>query len=668
MKNFKANNFRVGAVFAASAISFGLMACAGSKSADEVASVEKSAVSADVSVARYVAPAAPASVFGIQQVSGDKQIRVVGKPTLAALDFAAYNSNPIRLAGKEEKPENFAGKMASAKLEEYPFPMLDSLSAEEPAVVKNAHPIAWEPWAKLLYSQTGSDSLSVLLNGVEAVKWDEPEVFRAFQNVTRLWGVPSSNVSAGSNAVDWWVEVTPAAWTGRKAFYGKLRLTSVGEVGEILNYYLTGEMTADDALNWARTLSSYWYPTLNTDLEPHTAGAPWENGRPFAIMRGNPMGTPMWIAFDAPAFRMSDEAVRAKQVADSLANSGEVIPVDRHLDTSSTFRQETLNALKGSCPANEATAAFRKSLTAQMAKLPKEQNAWAEVDANGKKVEGGFLWFRRNANYLLSEKISGQDSLHNPLPRMVELKKYLDSLGIQLLVVPVPVKEEIYGEKIVPGTAADLCVNPEGRAFTQELLEAGVDVLDIYPALMAAKAGDEPPHYSYQRYDTHWALPGEVAAMELLASRVTQYSWYEESGAQPGSLNLQETQTLREGDLVAHLPDAEKAMYPADTLNVMKVYKGTETYKGGKNAPILLMGDSFTGVFESVDQKSGGPGSLLAYATGLDVQVATSWGGGPGVRSRMMKMKKDMQSKRLVIYMMTARDFWQSPMEWDALQ
>jgi alginate O-acetyltransferase complex protein AlgJ len=34
----------------------------------------------------------------------------------------------------------------------------------------------------------------------------------------------------------------------------------------------------------------------------------------------------------------------------------------------------------------------------------------------------------------------------------------------------------------------------------------------------------------------------------------------------------------------------------------------------------------------------------------------------------MMKMKKDMQSKRLVIYMMTARDFWQSPMEWDGLQ
>ena len=57
---------------------------------------------------------------------------------------------------------------------------------------------------------------------------------------------------------------------------------------------------------------------------------------------------------------------------------------------------------------------------------------------------------------------------------------------------------------------------------------------------------------------------------------------------------------------------------------------------------------------------------MIAFATGLDVQVLTSWGGGPGVRHRMMKLKSDLDSKRLVIYMMTARDFWRSPMEWDA--
>lgn len=630
-----------------------LSSCASNKPDANAPATES--VSAERPAALPPQPSTPVTVFEMKFLSVDKQVRVVNKPTLAALDFAAYFNNPIRLAGKEEKPENYTGKMASAKLAEYPFPMLDSLSEYEPAAVAGRQPLAWEPLAKILYAQTGNDSLSQMLNSIEAVKWNEPDVFRAFQTVTRMWGVPLSDGS-----VDWWVEVMPAMWTERSVFYGKLKLSSTGETAEILNYYLTGEMNIDDAMNWARTLSSYWYPTLNTDLEPHTAGATWEGdkNRPFAVMRGNPMGTPMWIAFEVPAFRMNDEALRAKRTADSLAEAGEVVPVNRTLDTSSAFRLETLASLEGTCPVNADTKKFRDALSKKLKKLPKEQNAWAG---------GDMLWFRRNANYLLADKITGQDSLHNPLPRLLELKKYLDSLNVQLLVVPVPVKEEIYGDRLVEGTAADLCVNPAGREFTREMLAAGLDVLDLYPALMAAKSGDEPPHYSYQRYDTHWSLPGMLAAMELLASRVTQYSWYAESGAQPGSLNLQETQTVREGDLVAHLPDAEKSKYAADTLPAMKIFKGTEAYKGGKNSPILLMGDSFTGVFESVDQKSGGPGSLLAYATGLDVQVLTSWGGGPGVYHRMMKMKKDMQSKRLVIYMMTARDFWQSPMEWDAL-
>lgn len=641
------------AMLSSSLLVAALSSCASNKSDANTPATEN--VSAERPAALPPQPSTPVTVFEMKFLSADKQVRVVNKPTLAALDFAAYFNNPIRLAGKEEKPENYTGKMASAKLAEYPFPMLDSLSEYEPAVIAGRQPLAWEPLAKILYAQTGNDSLSQLLNSVEAVKWNEPDVFRAFQTVTRMWGVPLNNGS-----VDWWVEVMPAPWTGRSVFYGKLKFSSTGETAEILNYYLTGEMNIDDAMNWARTLSSYWYPTLNTDLEPHTAGATWEGdkNRPFAVMRGNPMGTPMWIAFEVPAFRMNDEALRAKRTADSLAEAGEVIPVNRTLDTTSAFRLETLASLEGSCPVNADTKKFREALSKKLKKLPKEQNAWAG---------GDMLWFRRNANYLLADKITKQDSLHNPLPRLLELKKYLDSLNVQLLVVPVPVKEEIYGERLVDGTAADLCVNPAGREFTREMLAAGLDVLDLYPALMAAKSGDEPPHYSYQRYDTHWSLPGMLAAMELLASRVTQYSWYAESGAQPGTLNLQETKTVREGDLVAHLPDAEKSKYPADTLPAMKIFKGTEAYKGGKNSPILLMGDSFTGVFESVDQKSGGPGSLLAYATGLDVQVLTSWGGGPGVYHRMMKMKKDMQSKRLVIYMMTARDFWQSPMEWDAL-
>jgi len=210
-------------------------------------------------------------------------------------------------------------------------------------------------------------------------------------------------------------------------------------------------------------------------------------------------------------------------------------------------------------------------------------------------------------------------------------------------------------------------VDVAGRDIIRKLLAAGVDVLDVFPALQAARAGDDGEHFSFQKFDTHWALPGLLAAMEQLAMKVTTYAWYENSGAQPGTLEMRDTTILREGDLIQQLPQTEQGNFAPETLEVKKIYKDGKPYVGGKDAPILLMGDSFTGVFESVDGKSGGPGSLLAFATGLDVQVVTSWGGGPLVRHRMVKDKKSLKTKRLVIYMMTLRDFWQSPLEWDVL-
>lgn len=594
-------------------------------------------------------PVPEKSVFTMTYLSPTLQVRSVEKATRAALDFAAYYQNPIRESGMDEIPEGYVGRLAAWPITKYPFPMLDSLTRTEPQTFAGLTAIAPEPFAKELREKCGKDKLSPIIQSVESVKWEEPNVFRAFQKVTRLWGVPQNGT------LEWWVEVTPAFWTNRPVFYAHLKgIQASPQEIKTLQDYLTVELNKEEALNWARTLASYWYPTLNTDLEVHTPGAEWRGNRPFAVMRGNPMGTPIWVAFDVPSFRLTDQEITALN-----APSATITLASRTMDTSSAFRLQTLASIENTCPETEVTKAFREALMQKLKSLPKEQNAWEN---------SGWLWFRRNANYVIANKITSQDSLHNPLPRLLELKKYLDSLNIQLLVVPVPTKEELYPDRLIPGTPQDLCVNPHGRDFVREMLMAGIDVLDLYPALAAARGGDVAPHFAYQRYDTHWATPGLLAAMEQLAARVTAYSWYAEAGAHLEGLEMRDTITLREGDLVAHLPEGEKLKFAPDTLPVVQIFRNGEPYKGPREAPILLMGDSFTGVFESVDAKSGGPGSLLAYATGLDVEVLTSWGGGPGVRHRMLKAQKSLVSKRLVIYMMTARDFWQSPMEWDGLE
>lgn len=565
----------------------------------------------------------------------------VSLPTRAALDFAFYFKNPIREAGKSELPENAS---PVAKPLEYPFPMLDSVSLSKPGFWNREVPLAWEPFAKFVYALGGGDSLASVLRGLENVKWGMPDVFADFQKVEVL------ELVGDLADARFWVEISPRKWTGVPTFWGRLEhRPSMHEI-RAFKAYTSETLSHSAALDYARSLAAYWYPSLNTDLEPVSQWKSRLDSNPFAVLRGNPLGTPLWVAFDVPAFRN----VRTPQ--DSATETfGEFV---RKMDTSSSFRISELEKLRDACPENSATETFRKKLSAVLDSLPAERNAWSA---------GGMLWFRRNANSLLAKDFTAQDSLHNPLPRLLELKNFLDSLDIQFLVVPVPTKEAVYAEKLIPGTPDTLCVDVAGRNWIRQMLASGIDVLDVFPAMLAAKAADGE-NFIFERNDTHWSLGGLLPVMELLAEKVTTYAWYESSGAQPGTLEMRDTTIVREGDLIAQMPKSEQGLYAPETLEVKKIYRDGEPYVGKKNSPILLMGDSFTGVFESIDGKSGGPGSLLAFATGLDVQVVTSWGGGPGVRHRAVKDKKSLSSKRLVVYMMTMRDFWQSPLDWDALR
>ena len=136
---------RGGALLAGAALasfSLVLFACASGDSPKPVTESTEAPASAPGVTALPPDSMIPTTMFEMKVVDADRQVRVVGKPTLAALDFAAYYDNPIRLAGKDEKPENYAGKMAQAKLPEYPFPMLDSLSETEPAIVSGRQPMA----------------------------------------------------------------------------------------------------------------------------------------------------------------------------------------------------------------------------------------------------------------------------------------------------------------------------------------------------------------------------------------------------------------------------------------------------------------------------------------------------------------------------------------------
>jgi len=77
----------------------------------------------------------------------------------------------------------------------------------------------------------------------------------------------------------------------------------------------------------------------------------------------------------------------------------------------------------------------------------------------------------------------------------------------------------------------------------------------------------------------------------------------------------------------------------------------------------VLLGDSFTGVFQLMDCEHAGVSAHLAKELGYPMDLVMSYGGGPNVRQKLMRRGESaLSTKKLVIWMMTARDlydFWE---------
>ncbi len=91
-------------------------------------------------------------------------------------------------------------------------------------------------------------------------------------------------------------------------------------------------------------------------------------------------------------------------------------------------------------------------------------------------------------------------------------------------------------------------------------------------------------------------------------------------------------------------------------------------YDDGPDSPIVVLGDSFTGVYELMDCEHAGVSAHIAKDIGYPVDLVMSYGGGPNVREKLLHRGVDkLKSKKLVIWMMTARDLFDHAEGWQPL-
>jgi alginate O-acetyltransferase complex protein AlgJ len=627
-------------------------------------------------------------------------VRRIRRPSRASLDYAAYHAN---FMNADPAPEH-AGDGGRRPEATHPFGgaiAVDSLTASIAATPltadEHAHPLALAPLVELLASKhvAGADRLDDVVARVRAETWGlpgGPQIVRQTATLAYL------HDPGGGRPVELWIRIEMAPWftafaslpdedgDGFPEVYGRAAADALGDASGIARFvrdeYEGRVLAPAEVKAWAHQLASYWYPSYNTDLVDARGGWPAADtepdirhelgglqlASPAVVMRGKPAGKAAYDVFlveeDATPPAATAPAVAAPAAAPKLARG---VPTPAPAATADAVRAE-LAAHGGSWSAwAKEVAPLHAALKARLAAIPQGAKAVAGSD--------GFLFFGQSLAYAVGGDLGKQKRDKNPIPAIVRFRDLLAAHGVDLLFVPVPTKVEVFPERAgtPPGKDgaalarfAGQVANPFERKFLLDLAGAGVETVDLLPAFLAERGRlpSPPAEPLYQKQDTHWTSRGLELAARLVAERVKRYPWYAELAGRRRAYRTKDAPFSRHGDLHSRLPEAEKAGYAPEALVGHQVTSPDGApYEDDPDSPVVLLGDSFTGVYELMDCEHAGVSAHLAKEIGYPVDLVMSYGGGPNVRSKLLRRGEDaLASKRLVIWMMTARDlydFWE---------
>ena len=628
---------------------------------------------------------------GYRRAGAKVLVRQIDRPTRANLDYAAYAANFMIADAPPEGPQGNLPAVAGAS----PFGgvlVADSLTgsirktplSEE----ERKAPLALAPLAEWLSSRAPklATGLEDLIAGVREEAWGQGAGPLARQSAVLAYlhdagtGHPPE-LYVKVEFQPWWrgfADLSDEDGDGVPEIYGRARdgTLATPAIALISTDYVNKVLDAGEVTSWAHKLASYWYPSYNTDLV--APGPKWPDAdteadvrealggktfdAPTVIVRGKPEGKPTYNVFLVAGQGAAADKPRAPAVKLSRGHATPQPQAVAH-----AIAAELADVGHGSWKAWQShLAGFQADARKRVRALP--------AAVKGLPGEDGFLFYRNGVEYLTGGDLEKQKKGKNPLPIIIEWKKLLEDNGVDFLFVPVPDKSEIFPDKLVPGAASAALVgqvvNPFARKLLADLAAAGVETVDLWPAFLTDRKrepGAKEP--LFQRQDTHWTPRGLAIAAHLVGERIKQYPWYGELGAKPKRYSEKPAPFQRYGDLHSRLRDAEKKRYQPEALVGQQVVgEGGALYEDDPDSTIVVLGDSFTGVLELTDCEHAGVSAHIAREIGAPVDLVMSYGGGPNVRHKLMRRGVEgLQSKRLVVWMMTARDLYNYWENWEPL-
>ncbi len=238
---------------------------------------------------------------------------------------------------------------------------------------------------------------------------------------------------------------------------------------------------------------------------------------------------------------------------------------------------------------------------------------------------------------------------------IVDFRNQLARRGIDLIVIPIPVKPTVDGGMLAPPTGETVFENESFKQFKTRLEREGVDFFDPEPLLTANKITNSP---KYLEADTHW----RPETMETIAQRLA-YRIGVSRGASPFQIVDKKIKALGDVARMLKLPADQLARY-TEEITIHQVTAGNALWRPSKNADVLLLGDSFSNIF-SLDElgwgESAGFAEHLSHALGRPIDCILRNSDGAfatrEILNRELARGRDrLAGKKMVIWQFATRE------------
>jgi hypothetical protein len=246
----------------------------------------------------------------------------------------------------------------------------------------------------------------------------------------------------------------------------------------------------------------------------------------------------------------------------------------------------------------------------------------------------------------------------DPVETIADFDRQLAARNIRLLVVPIPTKPAVVPERLRRGLLPSLDLSPNTQRFLDELRGRGIEVLDLYRVLGRQHRRSPNKPRLYLAADTHWTGEGARIAARMVAMRAQDLL-----GPMPleprRNYRLERVTVARRPDIprMSRLPFEARAFPPENTVVYRVFDEQGQPYADDDESQILVLGDSFSRIYQTDEPGAAGWIANLAFALGTPLTTIVNDGGASTlVRQELARSPELLKGKRLVIWTFVERD------------